>query len=606
MDITVDAHATRLLREVSPPEACVDPSLGPYVTSALRASPGPAAARDLVELVEGHCQISTGAARDVLSRIALAVRTGDVSLDADGGAAAGGVGGGDGGGADGSAVGLIVSTRSRSKSLGAEPAYDAEFLGRVLREAAVARSSDRPGPRGDAVPPLLGSLNLNTSCAFAPKNERTRSVTFDETFTWYPSSPTVLSTPSPERGGILEEQPEAFGPLEGILGVLDLEGEEEMQGQTAHGLTVGSSDAGDGSGTEKFVSSNDSPAQSLGINRSDVPHGVGLHGEPSLPPKHAGGKKEKPCRSEADDLAAALFRPSQRPRSSSLAERKSHRPPPQRGANDLSASLFRPSQRPRSNSHADQRRGPSSPTLAPSPRNSPPGTSRESPPSSGPGDVCGIVLNKDNRFSAPQATWVPTDDARPEDSAELRSTVQLLLTLNSHLGRDAASLAARLTDGDLNLAQYLIEAARSDASNPSPRSRRSRLCRHELRGTCYRADCPYSHDFSGVTCLFWLRGRCREGNCRFSHGFAEGLLEGVCKEYLVEQRARKREEEEAKLGRQQEEEEDRSKIHTANLLDYNQWSADRFSSPSCGSSAPNGSPPPLFGNGCWTSFQLQT
>jgi len=635
----VDAHATRLLLKVSPPEACVDSSLGPYVTSVLRESlaaagnttallRGDATHDNLVELLEGHCQISSGAAREVLSSIALAVRTGDVSdLNNNGSYSSSNSNSGKKNNEK------PTTTRSRSKSLGAEPAtYDVEFLGKILRDTMTMRDYQLEQPKQDYASshsPLGDSLNVASggsfnSCgsAFVVKKERTkqRSVTFDESSTWCSSS-------LEENSQMLEPLDEvlgvhAFEPLEGILGVLDLEGDgdDETQPQSKQGVADSGSDGEKESETEA-LRNNDPKSHSSDVgatpsNLSHQLHAKGTHDTGgktrSFPQKHAGRRipKSSSKNEEANDLAAALFRPS-RPRSNSLVDRKNQKPNYQSEASDLAASLFRPS-RPRSNSHMDKSQRPQSPSLTPpslfSSSSSSSGVSSQSPSSGGLGtplpqssnaasqsDVCSLVLN--NNTSA--------------NSAEFKSTVQLLLTMNSHLGHEAASLATQSTDGDLNLAQYLIEAARSDSSSGGPfgsgsryQQRRSRLCRHELRGTCYRADCPYSHDFSGVTCLFWLKGRCREGNCRFLHGFAEGLLEGICKEYLVEQRAKKKEEEERKRVRQLElEEEERNKIHTANLLDHNQWS-DKFP-PALASSPPeNGSPPPLFGSGCWTSSSI--
>ena len=105
-----------------------------------------------------------------------------------------------------------------------------------------------------------------------------------------------------------------------------------------------------------------------------------------------------------------------------------------------------------------------------------------------------------------------------------------------------------------------------------PRRARPALCRHALRGACYRADCPYGHDLKGVTCLFWLQGRCRdEGACRFRHGFAEDLCEDIAKEARSEETTRAGEGTatggaEGARG---------ERIHTANLLLHNQRCVER-------------------------------
>lgn len=87
LESAVDAYATRILEERSPPEAQVDSSLGPYVTSVLRswdAAPFTDISEleefdSLVELVEEHCSMDREDAVRALKTIADAVWTGFVS-----------------------------------------------------------------------------------------------------------------------------------------------------------------------------------------------------------------------------------------------------------------------------------------------------------------------------------------------------------------------------------------------------------------------------------------------------------------------------------------------------------------------------------------------
>ncbi|KAL7537742.1 LOW QUALITY PROTEIN: hypothetical protein ACHAXR_008027 [Thalassiosira sp. AJA248-18] len=570
VEIAVDAHATRLLIQRSPPEACVDSSLGPYVTSILRGGTGTGNNADLIELLESHCQITPDAARDVLSSIALAVQTGDVS---DHG---------------GRSNGNINNGRSRSKSLGDEPAYDvnAKRLGKILQDAMIVEDpllSCHINPSAD--------MRLDTYCSHEGLNKsrsKGRSVTFDETLSShgtnfgppnqagvsssvrYPVSSLMGLSSSPATEEILEEYP--FEPLEGILGVLDLEGEDENQRQAEQEL-----------GETNFGQKE----SELGAGQTNPVH------ENISRPKQARSNVHKSLRKEANDVATALFRTS-RPRSNSLMDQPQCQSR-KKEASDLAAALFRPPSRPRSNSFMDQPQcqsrkkeahgvaaalfrpsRPRSSSLMDQHQSSSPGVLSVSSSSSGGS----AAASSDVCFSSPSSTSFYQSKlinkkhaSSDSNAAELNSTVQLLLTLNSHLGLEAASLASQLTDGDLNLAQYLIESARSDSSggtgrtDSNSRQRRSRICRHELRGVCYRADCPYSHDLMGVTCLFWLKGRCRENNCRFFHGFAESLLEGICKEYLVKQQAKKQEKE----GEPSEQKpSEKTKIHTSNLLYHNQ------------------------------------
>lgn len=498
-NLAVDAHATRLLLEKSPPEACVDSSLGPYVTSVLRRAPGNAATDDLIELLESHCQITSDVAREILSDVSLAVRTGDIP-DKSGG---------------------VTRGRSRSKSLGAEPdayEYNVQFLGTVLEDSSLDMGHSSPS----IISPSSGSPNLlldasRSSCLLVGERSRAkeRSVTFDETLPSQQMSyePLELGTSSsdwlsmssipPTDSAIIDLDAQEFEPaLEGILGALDLEGEDEnLTQQTRHSQDTYSNDAGgDIQGGE--LRAGNTAGDTLKKNSTSSKHSSRKH-----------GKKSK---QEANDLAAMLFRPS-RPRSNSLQEQ----PKSFRGNSSQKSSLY-------GNSSGD----------------------------------------RDTNNGGKHALF--------DGDVEMNSTVQLLLTLNSQLGQEAAHIASVLTDGDLNLAQYLIESARSASSggpsgkfDPQNQQRRSRICRHELRGVCYRADCPYSHDLKGLTCLFWLKGRCRQMNCRFLHGFDESLLQGICKEYLAEQQVKK---EEGELKRLHQMRFQNKKIRTANLLHHNQWS----------------------------------
>jgi hypothetical protein len=85
-DSTIDAYASRILKQKSPPEACVDDSLGPYVTSVLRSccSSSSSNLKDtpefeaLLELLQEHCSLSVKEANDILQTIATSVQTGFV------------------------------------------------------------------------------------------------------------------------------------------------------------------------------------------------------------------------------------------------------------------------------------------------------------------------------------------------------------------------------------------------------------------------------------------------------------------------------------------------------------------------------------------------
>lgn len=585
-EIAIDAHAARLLRQNSPPEACIDSSLGPYVTSILRRSSlGNIANGDdneLIELLEGQCQMNRDNARDVLASIALAVQTGVVPISTSSDNAAKGS---DNGSGD---SGEKIMTRSRSKSLGAEPAAQQyEFLGKILQDAMTL---PMPLPaRVDPPKPFVDLSNTPTSnyplmedqfssgglMSNGYNNRRTkkRSVTFDDTYsTQHDTTYATAQLPNQEFWSSLTPFEEEH-QLGGILGVLDLEEyDEKEERQTENAAVVvdkveplridlshetaniiptkrGDSDANGEKKSRTEELQSEAKHNILGNNLGDFPDLNTSANSNSITrtdaPKHQSRKGKKSSKREANDLAAALFRPS-RPRSNSLMDQH-HRP--------VTA-------RPRSCSLALS-------------------SGRGSPLSSGSSSPKNAL-----DFLSPSST--PFCHASGNNTPEMNSTIQLLLTLNSHLGHEAATLASQLADGDLNLAQHLIEAARSDPSSGSLGGRSQvRVCRHELRGTCYQADCQYSHDLRGVTCLFWLKGRCRGSNCRFLHGFEESMFEGICKEYDQS----KKEENERRA------EEEKNKIHTANLVQHNEWVAPTENVSS--SSALVSNPAPLFG-GCWT------
>ena len=694
IEIAIDAHASRLLRQHTPPEAFVDfSSLGPYVTECLRksireSSPGGGgllngsnsrgvgnaadktfdedANNDLIELLEGQCQMTRDTAILVIANIDRAVRTGDVLVagddnnstnnnnGVDGNIIGGGgvvLGGMNNVGSEDMSCGSDTMRRTRSKSLGSEPlAYDVNFLGKILQDAMVMPAVNDASASSevdfsatfatatndisvsDEYNPVMASQSTaeeevsigilkppnsfdisSPSISFSMDNNtiksrnKQRSVTFDETqssssFLWYDTTASSAAV-----GPAVKDDDEHFNPLGGILDVLDLEedGGKQLLQQPHFSVmesiletsfaTVDSSksDSHNEKENETIMAPTHSDllapggvsSNALLLPQCQMKRGPGENvsddkneTSPPLPPtssstppssdfptlgeaseaksqtqKQGKGRKSKK-KKEANDLAAALFRPS-RSRSNSLLDNSNQRP---RALSLASSSMLRPSS-------ADVT------YQAPGSGN---GVGMGSLLSQSLENVAGnasISTNNSSENNTASSSPSPMTNTSSTIQSEVNSTTQLLLTLNSHLGTEAATLASQLTDGDLNLAQYLIEAARSDSSSDARctvatnTNRRTRICRHELRGTCYRADCPYSHDLGGVTCLFWLRGRCRGENCRFMHGFAESLLDGISEEYLKEKReqeARKKEEE-------------AKKIRTGNLLQHNQnqWSS---------------------------------
>ena len=98
----VDAYASRILETMSPPEAVIDTSLGPYVTSLLRCADihdkedvsSLAEFDSLLELLEDQCHMERVVATDALKIIANAVCTGTVPNESSSTGTSHGKGGG--------------------------------------------------------------------------------------------------------------------------------------------------------------------------------------------------------------------------------------------------------------------------------------------------------------------------------------------------------------------------------------------------------------------------------------------------------------------------------------------------------------------------------
>jgi hypothetical protein len=163
VESAVDAYATKLLRMQSPPEACIDENLGPYVTSQLRCSMNYADTDvrhlpdfdSLMELLEEHCCLDSDTALGALSTIAKAVRTGvmEVPVDIKGGK---------------DAPGLSVNPFS-------EEFVPVDLMG-VLEDPSTpaAKGEEEAGDLDDAFPPL-GASSGTTSTKKAGKPPRNPS-----------------------------------------------------------------------------------------------------------------------------------------------------------------------------------------------------------------------------------------------------------------------------------------------------------------------------------------------------------------------------------------------------------------------------------------------
>ncbi|KAL7512517.1 hypothetical protein ACHAXN_009482 [Cyclotella atomus] len=584
VEIAVDAHATRLIQSSSPPEACVDSSLGPYITSILREALLTNGSNlsslpeydSLIELLESQCQMESHVAKNVIADIATAIRTNGNGYN------------------NNSMIGPTShDKRSRSKSLGAEPArreLDVDFLGKILQETMSQPSSalssitefglgltlgnnsvldqqirappqslsdDDFYPMNEVFPPPMSSFANNGSALLSRDRQmkKHRHVSFDETYATSFDDEPQCREPFSFSSASVEEADACIGAS---LGFLDLEDEEDVSDLGNHPTIE--EECSVSKEEESVEVEKRGTAVSIGsataeVINSELAQCHPVSGFPDLVPGQAQGTtNEKP--------------PTSNPR------RGSKKRSSKKEAEELVAALFVSNTRPRSNSM---------------PLSVSSGTSFSYPRK-------GVSSSKSSISLCPTETSATTQST-DNNSAVIESTTEILLTMNYHLGHEAASMASQLSYGDLNLAQYLIEAARSitaggNGFNSYHQRRRSRICRHELQGTCYRHDCPYSHDIAGVTCLFWLKGRCHHtdgSSCRFMHGFAEILLEGVNEDYLKEQQQRQEQE------RLQMEEEKRNQsvfVPTTNLLQRNEWAAEKRNSP-------------VFGNGLWSSPSLE-
>ena len=596
VEIAVDAHATRLIQSNSAPEACVDSSLGPYITSILRealltnninsdtTSLSSIPEYDsLIELLESQCQMELHVAESIIADIALAIRTNGIPDQNNGQ---------NNNSTESSAL-SCPERRSRSKSLGAEPAkdLDVDFLGRILQESMKQQNPSVENGvdhgldlthNGCTAPPQSMSndfsflppitsvfVNNNGGSALLSKDRQQRNqrhVSFDETYTTTIDNgpqcrePYNYNSPMNSWNTAGNDVNDAQACLGASLGFLDLEEDEE--GNITNQMTIKEEcevTEDESRQDEKRGTAVTNGTSTLEVINSELAQCHPVSGFPDLPP--AENTQESGINS-SDKPPTNPKRPKKR------ASKKE--------AEELVAALFVTNSRPRSNS-------------LPLSVNS--GTPNYAYPS-----INGVPNSKSSTSLCTTETSATTQST-DNNSAVIESTTEILLTMNYHLGHEAASLASQLSYGDLNLAQYLIEAARSINAGGygfnSYNRRRSRICRHELQGTCYRHDCPYSHDIAGVTCLFWLKGRCHHSDgssCRFMHGFAESLLEGVNEDYLKEQQMKKEQE---KLQVEEEKRNQAAFVPTTNLLQHNEWSVDKnYTSP-------------VFGSSLWSSPSLE-
>jgi len=668
VEIAIDAHATRLIQNNSSPEACVDSSLGPYITSILRealltnnnpyTNNGATSTtvdetlsslpeyESLIELLESQCMMELQVASHVIHEIARAITIGGRGEHIDNRSTLGyndknydyypcnNSGGGN----------SPTDKRLRSKSLGAEKELDVNFLGKILETMTTgqivqdnvnvasfntcslgytsldyqaistlpqSQFDDAAFPQHPPVTNVFVNENNNnnssnsSSSALLSKDRQDRNqrhVSFDETYAtpYDNNSPqcrgesylgsTMLSSIDSSWQTDGHGVDEAQACLGASLGFLDLEeDEDDVPHEEKNPLTIeeenvqvkeATVETRRGSNNGSVVVANGGASTTSEVINSELAQCHPVSGFPDPAPSSDNS-------GDVTVTTTSVDKPPTNPKRGGASSKKRSS---KKEAEELVAALFVTNSRPRSNSLPLQ--------VVSSGGGGTPTTSY-------PYDK-GAFSNKSSVSLAPTETSATTQST--DSAVIIESTTEILLTMNYHLGHEAASMASQLSHGDLNLAQYLIEAARSMTSgngntcsyNSYGQRRRTRICRHELQGTCYRHDCPYSHDIAGVTCLFWLKGRCHHtdgSSCRFMHGFAESLLEGVSEDYFKDGGETMTKEQEESYPQEQHAQENGRGYHqglsvptTTNLLQRNEWSGDGSSNQTS----------PMFGNNLWS------
>lgn len=505
VESTVDAYATRILRTKSPPEASVDDSLGPYVTSIIRCSleessalqGGVANAVDvydmnveeliedfesIVELLEGHCGMTPDVAKSALHIIAISVKTGVVDAFDDGEEHQD----------PDTAIGSFRSVGMLGTSLGSIMSFDCNHgcgrLGRPFRSKSVGASNDEEGM---ASIQMLGNMLRDTDigehndagAGFGTRGDLSPPDDYNDDFFEHPSF--IMDEdmdPDDDDANRVSTQYHNHG----VPGASALSTSQQSSNSA-------SPDQGGPEHTGNMLNVSDEiPALTpMKLNRLIPEDLMGVLDNPATPAQLFVEPKNTPVHSDMSqrlDAAAQADTASDK-----LSKKGKGRMRSKSDAQDLAAALFRPS-RARSNSVLQEK----SPMLKP--------------------------------LSAPAPAMFSLSSKGKSDLFQQQrdSATQILLSMNGSLGEEAATEAALVSHNDVNVAQYVIDGAL--AAPP--------VCRHTLYNGCYRSDCHFSHDVEGHTCLFWLRGRCGKGNgCRFMHGFSEKLLEGIKKDFLPDQGA---------------------------------------------------------------------
>mmetsp|Transcript_4185 Transcript_4185/g.11542 ORF Transcript_4185/g.11542 Transcript_4185/m.11542 type:complete len:843 (-) Transcript_4185:257-2785(-) len=501
LESAVDAYANRVLHMKSPPEASVDDSLGPYVTSIIRCSLSESASHNgpnvvdvydmdveeliedfesLLELLEGHCGMSPDVAKSALHSIAISVKTGVVDAFDDG---------------DEQHLAEIGSFRSAGilgTSLGSMMSFDGSHgggrLGRSFRSKSVGAANDHEGM---AAIQMLGNMLRDTGigghrdvqfgAGFGDRGDYSPSDENDDEFAEHPSfimdEDIIPDDIASIRGAAQYHSP--IVPENSALST-------PLQSSASSSLDQGGHEH---SGNVASVGSELPALTPMKLNRLIPEDLMGVLDNPVTPAPSCAkpNEGEVSVRPNIYQQSDAAFADES---SDKISKKGKGKRQSKADAQDLAASLFRPS-RTRSNSVSQDKSPMLKPLSTPAPA------------------MLSFSVTSSVRSNLFQN--------------QLNSATQILLSMNGSLGDEAAMEAALVSNNDVNVAQYVIDGAM--AAPP--------VCRHMLHNGCYRSDCHFSHDVEGHTCLFWLRGRCGKGDgCRFMHGFSEKLLDGIKKDFL--------------------------------------------------------------------------
>ena len=488
LESAVDAYASRLLRLQSAQEAIIDPSVGPYVTSVIRSSissddtlssvpefsiESMIEYDSLMELMQEHCGMAPEVSREVLQRIALAVRTGVVGEYEETNRTW-------------STTSCNINDRENHHSYG----YGSDGnlnapQAMMMWNDVVSKSSSSSNLNGLTNPLTVhlgvsysdsgniitseyeeNSIRFEDELKFSYQEGRNRadeqkfcpSSSFSESdYYHYSTDRQVSQTVHIQQASNNTFYPSPMNTISLVkpdhLIPIDLLGESVTQIPDIRNA--------------KLAVSIDSPSPHITQERNKgdaVLENTTLDNDEKSNMLSSNKIKGKKGKNKATDLAALLFKPS-RPRSNSVQELKS--PKIQSPALPVA---------------------PSSMSLS-------------------------FVNGLEHVANSAPAVYRP----------DLESSTQILLSLNPTICEEAAYESLLISNSDINLAQHVIDGALSAPP----------VCRHMLNDSCYRSDCQFSHDVDGHTCLFWLKGRCGKGvGCRFLHGFSQKLLDGVNLDYV--------------------------------------------------------------------------